>query len=119
VKRIGSGLQVGSPRNLYDVYATALLLAVGEDTCRLAECFRLSRWRISQQPCELADSWFQFHGLDPQGREEESVAAAGWYTTINPLACVKDVCGSFVAVRNPQRSKGPDTAQLTNARNGL
>lgn len=55
--------------------AIAMLLAVGERTCDVARRFGLSSGRIAQLRGELSDAWWQFHGLDAQGREMEPVAA--------------------------------------------
>ena len=53
----------------------ALLLAVGERTCDVARRFGLSSGRIAQLRRELSETWWQFHGLDPNGQALEPAAA--------------------------------------------
>jgi hypothetical protein len=55
--------------------AIALLLAVGERTCDVAQKFGLTSGRIAQLRRELSDAWWAFHGLDSDGRELEPMAA--------------------------------------------
>ena len=54
--------------------AIAMLLAVGERTCDVAHRFGLTAGRIAQLRRELSAAWWQFHGLDTDGRELEPVA---------------------------------------------
>ena len=55
--------------------AIAMLLALGERTCDVAQKFGLTSGRIAQLRRELSEAWWQFHGLDSNGRELEPMAA--------------------------------------------